>query len=67
MASNPYTVLNLNTVHWDWLVDHENQLANHESSDVDIDTAFDDADNASQLAKLLSEYNLTTIGNYNDR
>jgi len=56
MASNPYTVLNLNTVHWDWLVDHENQLANHESSDVDIDTAFDDADNASQLAKLLSEY-----------
>ena len=56
MASNPYTVLNLNTVHWDWLVDHEHQLTDHESSDVDIDTAFGDAEFASQLAKLLSEY-----------
>lgn len=42
--------LNLNTVHWDWLVDHEHQLSDHESSDVDLESTLDDISRANALA-----------------
>lgn len=47
--SNPYMInlpLNLNTAHWDWLVDHEHQISDYESSDVDLDSMFDDISRA---------------------
>lgn len=35
-------ILNLKHEHWDWLTDHEYQLMNHESQDVDLESAFGD-------------------------
>jgi hypothetical protein len=50
--SNPYNVsLNLNTAHWEWLTDHEQELTSHESLDVDLDSTFDDISAANELAK----------------
>jgi len=43
--------LNLNTVHWDWLVDHEHQLSDHESSDVDLESTLEDISRANALAE----------------
>ena len=28
--------------HWDWLTNHEHQLMDHESQDVDLEAAFGD-------------------------
>ena len=50
--SNPYNVsLNLNTAHWEWLTDHEQELTSHESLDVDLDSTLDDISAANELAK----------------
>lgn len=50
--SNPYNIsLNLNRAHWDWLTDHEHQMADHESLDVDLDATLDDISLANELAK----------------
>jgi hypothetical protein len=56
--SNPYSVrfpLNLNNTHWDWLIDHEQRLMDHESLDVDLDSAFDDISAANELAALIAD------------
>ncbi len=54
--SNPYRItLNLNTAHWDWLTYHEQQLVDHESLDVDLDSAFDDISAANELAALIAD------------
>jgi hypothetical protein len=47
--------LNLNTAHWDWLVDHEHQISEHESSDMDIDSMYDDISRANDLARLIEQ------------
>ena len=33
-------ILNLKHEHWDWLTDHEHQLMNHESQDVDLNLSM---------------------------
>lgn len=53
--SNPYNIrLNLNTAHWDWLVDHEHQMTEHESSDVDLESTLEDISRANELARLIA-------------
>lgn len=57
--SNPYNIsLNLNIAHWDWLTNHEQQISDHESLDVDLDSTLDDISAANELAKF---HNQVTI------
>ena len=35
-------ILNFKHEHWDWLTNHEHQLMNHESQDVDLEATFGD-------------------------
>ena len=35
-------ILNFKHEHWDWLTNHEHQLMDHESQDVDLEAAFGD-------------------------
>lgn len=41
MNSRPLIkILNLQHEHWDWLTNHEQQLMNHESQDVDLNLSM---------------------------
>jgi len=38
--------LNFESDHWDWLVDHEAQLADHGTHDVDLDSVLNNISSA---------------------